>query len=328
MSNQLLQSYNIFLNTANRDVDYTNLISGGTPNFLAYAGWYLKKMISKTSKTSYFTISVKHLILPFTFRSIGPLNKNFVLTQFPVSANIIVNEGNPNITELLTDIKAKILLAIPTIASADLTFTYSSAQQTVSILNNTTINLDFNFANNYIGKILGFTNNIVVLANGGIQTSNININVNQLQNVYVRSDNLTFTNSYESIVNKNDISDIITIIPIQVSSGNYIVFTDSANYETRLGDEKIDFLSLYLTSAIDDDHVLNLTLDWTIHLQINEYSIQQNNNINFNPTESTLSFSNKDNIPTQEEEYLNKRKSDLENQLKELNLRKKMKNTI
>lgn len=328
MSNQLLQSYNVFLNTANRDVDYTNLISGGTPNFLAYAGWYLKKMITKTKKNSYFTISVKHLILPFTFHSIGQLNNNFVLTQFPVSANIICNQGNPNITELLADIKAKILLAIPTIASADLTFTYSSAQQTVSILNNTTINLDFNFSNNYIGKILGFTTNIVVLANGGIQTSNININVNQLQNVYVRSDNLTFTNSYESIVNKNDISDIITIIPIQVSSGNYIVFTDSSNYETRLGDEKIDFLSLYLTSAIDDDHVLNLTLDWTVHLQINEYSIQQNNNINFNPTENTLLFSNKDNIPTQEEEYLNKRKIDLENQLKELNLRKKMKNTI
>lgn len=321
----LLNSYNIFLNSKNRTTDFSNLITSGTPNFLAYCAWQLKSIIKKTAPASYFTISVKSLILPFSFVNIGPLNKNFVLVQFPVAANIIVEEGNPNITQLLTDIKAKILLAIPTILTADLTFTYSSATQTVSILNNTTINLEFNFGGTFIGKMLGFTTNVIALANGGVVTSNININVNPLECVFVRSDNLSFSSSYESIVDKSNISDIISMIPIVASSGNYIVYNDSSAFESRLNDDRIDNISLYLTSAIDDDHVLNLVLDWTIHLQINEYKIENSSmeRINLNPiTEQAIP---QQDPLKQEKDFLRKREQDLERQLEELEIKRKLK---
>ena len=324
MNKHLLQSYNIYLNTANRDVDYYNFISSGTPNYLAYAGWYLKKMISKTSKNSYFTLSVKNVIIPFTFNNIGSLNKTFQIIYNSITYNIIVDEGNPNVQQLIDDIKTKILSAIPSLVGL-FTILYNSYDNTITFNNQSALTIDFLFTNNYIGKSLGFLTNAQCLPNSSLK-SQITINVNQLQNVYIRSDNLTFTNSYESIVSKNNISDIISIIPILVSSGNYIVFQDSSNFETRLGDDKIDFIRLYLTSGIDDDHLLNLYLDWTIHLQINEYSIEQNNNINFNPSQNTLTISNKDNIPTQEEEYLKKRKIDLENEIKEITLRKSLNN--
>ncbi|MCJ7764362.1 MAG: hypothetical protein MUP09_00260 [Thiovulaceae bacterium] len=324
MNKHLLQSYNIYLNTANRDVDYYNFISSGTPNYLAYAGWYLKKMISKTSKNSYFTLSVKNVIIPFTFNNIGSFNKTFQIIYNSITYNIIVDEGNPNIQQLIDDIKTKILSAIPSLVGL-FTILYNSYDNTITFNNQSVLTIDFLFTNNYIGKSLGFLTNAQCLPNSSLK-SQITINVNQLQNVYIRSDNLTFTNSYESIVSKNNISDIISIIPILVSSGNYIVFQDSSNFETRLGDDKIDFIRLYLTSGIDDDHLLNLYLDWTIHLQINEYSIEQNNNINFNPSQNNLTLSNKDNIPTQEEEYLKKRKIDLENEIKEITLRKNIRN--
>jgi hypothetical protein len=324
MNKHLLQSYNIYLNTANRDVDYYNFISSGTPNYLAYAGWYLKKMISKTSKNSYFTLSVKHVILPFTFSNIGSLNKTFQIIYNSITYNIIVEEGNPNVQQLIDDIKTKILSAVPALVGL-FTIVYNSYDNTITFSNQSGLTIDFLFNGNYIGKSLGFLTNAQCLPVSSLK-SQITLNVNQLQNVYIRSDNLTFTNSYESIVSKNNISDIISIIPIFVSSGNYIIFQDSSNFETRLGDDKIDFISLYLTSGIDDDHLLNLFLDWTIHLQINEYNIEQNNNINFNPSQNTLTISNKDNIQTQEEEYLKKRKIDLENEIKEINLRKSLNN--
>ena len=324
MNKHLLQSYNIYLNTANRDVDYYNFISSGTPNYLAYAGWYLKKMISKTSKNSYFTLSVKHVILPFTFSNIGSLNKTFQIIYNSITYNIIVEEGNPNVQQLIDDIKTKILSAVPALIGL-FTIVYNSYDNTITFNNQSGLTIDFLFNGNYIGKSLGFLTNAQCLPVSSLK-SQITLNVNQLQNVYIRSDNLTFTNSYESIVSKNNISDIISIIPIFVSSGNYIIFQDSSNFETRLGDDKIDYISLYLTSGIDDDHLLNLFLDWTIHLQINEYNIEQNNNINFNPSQNTLTISNKDNIQTQEEEYLKKRKIDLENEIKEINLRKSLNN--
>ena len=324
MNKHLLQSYNIYLNTANRDVDYYNFISSGTPNYLAYAGWYLKKMISKTSKNSYFTLSVKNVIIPFTFNNIGSLNKTFQIIYNSITYNIIVNEGSPNIQQLIDDIKTKILSAIPSLVGL-FTILYNSYDNTITFNNQSALTIDFLFNNNYIGKSLGFLTNTQCLPVSSLK-SQITLNVNQLQNVYIRSDNLTFTNSYESIVSKNNISDIISIIPILVSSGNFIVFQDSSNFETRLGDDKIDYISLYLTSGIDDDHLLNLYLDWTIHLQINEYSMEQNNNINLNPLQNNLTISNKDNNPLQEEEYLKKRKNDLENEIKEITLRKKLNN--
>jgi hypothetical protein len=172
-------------------------------------------MISKTYINSYFTISLKSLILPFSFDNISTLNKSFILEYLSTPYTINVEEGNPNITQLLTDIKNKILVAIPSILTTDLTFTYSSYTQTISIFNNTGNTMIFNFNNNFIGKMLGFTSNITILT-GNTTTSDININVNPLECVFVRSDNLSFTSSYESIVEKSNISDIIAIIPIQV----------------------------------------------------------------------------------------------------------------
>lgn len=314
-----LQTVNIFLNSQNRDVDYSTLITLGTPNFLAYCGWYLKKMISKSHKNSYFTISVKSLILPFSFVNIGPINKSFIVTYLAVPYTINVEEGNPNITQLITDIKNKILVAIPSILSTDLTFTYSSASQTISIFNNTGNTIAFGFSNNFVGKMLGFTSDITILT-GNTVSSNININVNPLECIFIRSDNLSFTSSYESIVTKSNISDIISIVPILVSSGNYIVFNDSSSFETRLNDDKIDYIQLYITSAIDDDHILSLNRDWQVHLQINEYKINNGfDNVDLNPI-SIQQPQPPDQLD--EEKQLKNKQIQLEKKLEKLELKK------
>ena len=316
-----LQTYNIYLNTANRDVDYYNLISSGTPNYLAYAGWYLKKMIHKTSKNSYFTISVKNLILPFSFNNIGTLNNTFQIVYNLITYTIVVNKGNPNIQQLIDDVKTKILSSVPALVGL-FTIVYNPYDNTITFSNQSANTIDFLFINNFIGKMLGFTTNVQCLPLSTL-TSQITINVNPLQNVYVRSDNLTFSNSYESVVDKNDISDIIAIVPIYSTSGNFIVFNDSSNFETRLGDDSIDFISLYLTSAVDNDHLIDLFLDWTIHLQINEYALPTNN-INLNPIE-TFRSSIAEPSQSQEEDFLIRRKRELDKQLNELKQKKQLK---
>ena len=321
--NNKLQTVNIFLNSKNRDSDYYNLVTSGTPNYLAYCGWYLKKMISKTYINSYFTISLKSLILPFSFDNISTLNKSFIVEYLSTPYTINVEEGNPNITQLLTDIKNKILVAIPSILTTDLTFSYSSYTQTISILNNTGNTMIFNFNNNFIGKMLGFTSNKTILT-GNTTTSDININVNPLECVFVRSDNLSFTSSYESIVEKSNISDIIAIIPIQVSSGNYITYNDNGAFETRLNDDKIDYIQLYLTSAVDDDHLLSLNRDWTVHLQINEYKIDNGYNIDLNPI-NTPARTSKSELNEEQEKLNDKLKNkelELNDKLKKLELKK------
>lgn len=324
----LLQSYNIFLNSKNRDVDYYNYISSGTPNYLAYCGWNLKQIIKKTSLSSYFTISVKSLILPFSFDNISTLNKTFEIQYLSSYFTISLEEGNPNITQLITDIKNKIILAVPALTGF-FTISYDSASQTISILNTSPNTLTIYFQNNFIGKMCGFTTNLVLTTNN-ILSSNININVNPLECIFVRSDNLSFSSSYESIVSKNNISDIIAIIPIQVSSGNYIVYNDSSSFESKLNDDRIDNISLYLTSAVDDDHILSLNLNWTIQLQINEYKFENGalEKINLNPIEEPLPLIKQNKINDEQGEeinFLKNKEKELEKQLNDLLLKKKIK---
>jgi len=324
----LLQSYNIFLNSKNRDVDYYNYISSGTPNYLAYCGWNLKQIIKKTSLSSYFTISVKSLILPFSFDNISTLNKTFEIQYLSSYFTISLEEGNPNITQLITDIKNKIILAVPALTGV-FTISYDSASQTISILNTSPNTLTIYFQNNFIGKMCGFTTNLVLTTNN-ILSSNININVNPLECIFVRSDNLSFSSSYESIVSKNNISDIIAIIPIQVSSGNYIVYNDSSSFESKLNDDRIDNISLYLTSAVDDDHILSLNLNWTIQLQINEYKFENGalEKINLNPIEEPLPLIKQNKINDEQGEeinFLKNKEKELEKQLNDLLLKKKIK---
>jgi len=249
-----------------------------------------------------------------------------VFTYLATPYTITVEEGNPNITQLLADIKAKILVAVPSILTTELTFTYSSASQTITILNNTANSMTFGFGNsNFIGKMLGFTADTIVAGTGGTATSTININVNPLECVFVRSDNLSFASSYESIVSKSNISDIIAMIPITVSSGNYIVYNDSSAFESRLNDDRIDNISLYLTSAVDDDHLLSLNLDWTIHLQVNEYKIENTSleRIDLNPIQEATK--QQQDPLAQEKDFLRQKQADLQRQLEELELKRKLK---
>lgn len=238
-----------------------------------------------------------------------------------ITHTIIVNKGNPNIQQLIDDIKTKILSAVPALVGL-FTIVYNAYDNTITFSNQSANTIDFLFINNFVGKMLGFTTNAQCLPLSTL-TSQITINVNPLQNVYVRSDNLTFSNSYESVVDKNDISDIIAIVPIYSTSGNFIVFNDSSNFETRLGDDSIDFISLYLTSAVDNDHLIDLFLDWTIHLQINEYALPTNN-INLTPIE-TFRSSIAEPSQSQEEDFLIRRKRELDKQLNELKQKKQLK---
>jgi len=338
MSNKI-QTINIFLNSKNRDVDFFNYVSAGTPNFLAYCGWNLRQMIKKTSQNSYFTIAMKTIILPFSFNNISTSNRNFVFEWGLTGYSIDVNIGNPNILQLLDDIKAKILALAPALTNL-ITLVYNSAGNTVTITNLSGLTFQFLFLNNFIGRMLGFQSNLVISPSTSASSA-ININVNPCENIFVRCDNLAFTSSYESLVSKNNISDIIGIIPIQVASGNYINYSGNS-FETRLNDNSIDYIQLYLTSIEDDDHILDLKLDWTIHLEINEYKSDTSTlseQIDLRPIEQPIMTQQpqpqqpqpqqpqetpQENTLVNEELLLKQREEQLEKQLRGLLLKKKI----
>ena len=104
------------------------------------------------------------------------------------------------------------------------------------------------------------------------------------------------------------------------------MYNDSGAFETRLNDDKIDYIQLYLTSAVDDDHILSLNRDWSVHLQINEYKINDNGNIILDPIQ--MNTEKKVDELDEEKRKLKNKENELLDKLKRLELKKQNKKII
>jgi hypothetical protein len=103
-----------------------------------------------------------------------------------------------------------------------------------------------------------------------IATSNQSVNVSPSKNIYIRSNNLLQPNSQEAIVTKCRPSNILGIVPINVSFGNYINFYNTQTFGVDIGNETIDLIDVYLSDSNNSDVIVGLLLNWTITIQIEE----------------------------------------------------------
>ena len=172
---------------------------------------------------------------------------------------------------------------------------------------------------NWVGLMLGFTSSFN-FSNVVVATSNQNVNVSPAKTLFVRSTTLLQSQNYESIIGKNNFSDIIGQIPIYQGSQSWINFYDSNNFFSRLNNIAIDTINIYLTDATNDNEILNLTLDSFYALEIQEVYQKPFNNglvepelpINKSLTSSLTKEQDKligdlgDDIKTKKEELLKK----------------------
>jgi hypothetical protein len=265
----VINTYNLFLDSGQRDTSST-----GTP---ASYSLFLSKPISKTVKSSMFRVKIIQACIPFSFTEINNTN-NLISYSFNGSPfTFTIPVGSYNINSLLLLIR-QFLEAAHTIL-LDFTFNSSTNLATLAFTNANTgtkdIDIPTSGGNESVMRQLGFTNTTVLFSCVGglpsvIATSNQSVNVSPSKNIYIRSNNLLQPNSQEAIVTKCRPSNILGIVPINVSFGNYINFYNTQTFGVDIGNETIDLIDVYLSDSNNSDVIVGLLLNWTITIQIEE----------------------------------------------------------
>lgn len=325
---EVIRSYNIFLDSLQRSFSDV-----GNP---ASYGIYLNQVISKISKNSVFRVKVFQACIPFSFTQINTSNNVLTYSYNSITFTMTIPVGSYNIIALLDYIKTE-LQTTHTI-NLDFTFNISTNLSTFTFTTNNTgskiIVFDTSISSNVlILKQLGITSSKTFSYISAVitsATSDQSVNVSPSKNLYIRSDNLQQSQSQEAINASASTSDILCIVPINVPYSNFINYYDMTNFYCYLTNDTIDVISLYLTDATSSEVLTGLKLNWSVSMTIDEIEVPYQ--INIEPyLEDPLIKNNQEritNLQTEKDKELNdleKQKSELESQIREIVNKKKKK---
>lgn len=254
----------------------------------------LKTPLVISNPNHYFVACVKSVDIPYSFKTLSaPYNtlKVNYLEQGHANATgtITIAEGNYSITNLLEELKTKLLAFINTTTFQhipDFIFTYDRSTGRVTLgcsklagSNITTVTLYWSDANvDILAEFFGFTGNtnttIGYLADGTSSSTNnvseINVNCSPVSSIYIRSGSLSQPATNEEFLVEFDqsVSDVLLKIPINVPYGSWIMWQNESD-EVRINNKIVDVLQLYLTHLSYSPISLN-GVHWKCHLTIKE----------------------------------------------------------
>lgn len=245
-----------------------------------------------TNQRNKFRVQIGESVIPHTINQINSDNStlSYQIVKGAVNYNgsVILTTGNYNIITLLDEMKAKLKddILIQTSLAVNFVFTYVKTVSGVvlSIIGNDgiicTITLKFSL-NTVLGGFFGYTFNAVFSYNSfnisSNSSSDISVNVNPINNIYIRSNSLVQRESYESIIEKDVFSDILAKVPVNVSPGSFIFFGGTLSF-IEIENKVIDQISLYLSNNLSYSLSLN-GLTWNTHLIFEEFGINEPDNL-------------------------------------------------
>ena len=216
MSNTLIKTHNIFINSSMR-------VSGSSNDFIIN----LKNPLILTNKTNFFRLRLNKCIIPHVIKQVNQTNNklyfNIIRTGVNINSYATITPGNYNILTLLTEVTNQLSLSILASATIKVIFStsYNKATGYATInmvgveLIQTTLTLLFSQSTT-LGLMLGFSNDVSLsFSASNIPTpiiSTQNVNVNPMSYITIRSNTLRGRESYENIVQKDVYSDIIAMV--------------------------------------------------------------------------------------------------------------------
>ena len=258
--------HNVFIDSRQRSM--------GTPD--EFTVW-LKRPIVKSHPSHYFTARIVSAEIPYTWKQLNVNNNTLQLTIFyggnTYEASMMISPGNYNINQLLTEFKARLIAAVQLasgqIVSVTTAYNSSNNRISVSLGNSPTISITIRFSmNQFLGSMFGCLVDKVMTNVIGF-SGDRNVNVNPVTSIYIRSELFRQQDSYESIVDKWDISDILAKIQVMTPPNTILYYDGNLMLENRIANEVIDRVSVYLS----DNQAYSLDLngnDWSFRIIFRE----------------------------------------------------------
>jgi hypothetical protein len=110
----------------------------------------------------------------------------------------------------------------------------------------------------------GYNSGLVLLI------STQNVNMSQINSLYIRSENIKQIQNFESLVVKSDISDILAKIQIGVLPMNMIEWTNDTDLYVKVSNKYFDSINLYVSSNLNYDDLSFNGLSWSCRITIQE----------------------------------------------------------
>lgn len=284
--------YNMFINSSLR--------TSGTNTYFQII---LKNPLRLTHPDHYFTVGCGSVCIPFSFKMINNSNNVIPNCRLEYGGNVkifsmTITAGNYTITQLLDYITKYVKKELDSwttnTVQVNAEYDVNSGFVTFSVKNDSAT-ITLNTQNTFIGKMLGFSGNIT-FSETSFATSVNHINVSPVKSLLVRSDSLRQAQSYESLVEKDVISDIICRIPITTQFNSYINYENS-NLISTLSNNIVDVISLYLTTDQSYDLVNLGGLEWQIELNFYEMKPVESPS-NIEPAQAQSGYAGAQNVVT------------------------------
>jgi hypothetical protein len=266
----VVETYHIFVNSSQRQ-------SGTNGNYT----FSLYQPIKLKNQNNSFYVRIGSAELPYTFQLITSANNvitfNKTRGSTTTSVSITIPPGNYNANNILSTITGLLQAVIP-----ETTIIWACAY------NKTTGLMTFGFfPSDLITTLLQFTScsNVMLGCLGfavlpsstfgytGVPltlTSTQNVNLSQINALYIRSENIKQIQNFESIVVKQDISDILAKVQISVLPGNYIIWINPTDLSVKVNNKYFDMINLYISTNLSYDDVSFNGLNWSCRITIQE----------------------------------------------------------
>lgn len=259
----ILNKYNIYINSKQR-------ISGSSGDFTIQ----LEKPLLLTNSNNMFQAQIASLEYPYSWFQINSNNNTFVAKLYTgltyTQQTVTVPEGNYNINTFLTTFFASIATAfsIPSIGILS-TYDKNTGKVSMSWTDITYTGIEMLLSGTTIGKVLGFTTDVIVSITSGVVFSNTFVNVNPINYFVIRSDLVISNHDMECILAKTENSDILCKVPVRSSPNTFLFYSQPYDERCFLNVPIIDFIRFYVTPndsrLILDNNGLDFSFTLTIY---------------------------------------------------------------
>jgi len=148
---------------------------------------------------------------------------------------------------------------------------YSAATNLIAVSfgNTPVIQVTIRFTQNaFLGSLFGCLSDKLVSNTTGF-SGDRNVNVNPVTSIYIRSELFRQSDSYESIVEKWDVSDILAKVQVMTPPNSILYYSGDLMLENRIVNEVIDRVSVYLSD--NQSYALDLNgNNWSFRITFRE----------------------------------------------------------
>jgi hypothetical protein len=280
---EVIKTYSLYLNSR-----FATYQSSGNSNNITFN---INPAITLSNNKNRFLVCCETCEIPYSFNQISSLYNilqytyNNTVGSDTYNSSLVIPVGNYNVNNLITTftnlLVADVNLKRPAVSftSSNLAITYNSNTSliTFAVVGITTISFTLKFSLNYVLAVcFGFPQTNQTFSGTSLTSSN-KINVNPVSAIYLRSDTLKFSTSFEAIVSSYQQADILVKIPVPTLPNTIIHYR--GDQKQMLSNIEISSLNFYWTDNLDVGfNPIDLRgLNYGIYLTFSEVQIKANN---------------------------------------------------